>query len=75
MSQRWLHGDLKDMAYFYNFKVFEDVVTKGVDFRPNGWGRDNQRFGTDWLHGDLKDMAFFYNHKLFEDIVVKGVLK
>jgi hypothetical protein len=28
-AQDWLHGDLKDMAYFYNFKVFEDIVTKG----------------------------------------------
>jgi hypothetical protein len=38
-----------------------DMNDKGVGFRPNGWGRDHQRFGTDWLHGDLKDMAFFYN--------------
>ena len=25
----WMHGDLKDMAYFYNSKVYEDVVEKG----------------------------------------------
>jgi len=25
----WLHGDLKDMAYFYNFRVYQDVVEKG----------------------------------------------
>lgn len=28
-SKRWLHGDLKDMAFFYNFKLFEHVVDKG----------------------------------------------
>jgi hypothetical protein len=28
-QQRWRHGDWKDVAYFYNFKVYEDVVTKG----------------------------------------------
>jgi len=27
--QRWLHGDLKAMAFFYNFKLYEDVVSKG----------------------------------------------
>ncbi|MDD4018216.1 MAG: hypothetical protein PHV28_09745 [Kiritimatiellae bacterium] len=28
-QMRWLHGDLKDMALFYNFKLFEDIVIKG----------------------------------------------
>jgi hypothetical protein len=27
--QHWLHGDLKDMAYFYNFKCFEATVSQG----------------------------------------------
>jgi hypothetical protein len=25
----WMHGDLKDMAFFYNHELFEDVTTKG----------------------------------------------
>jgi len=28
-GERWKHGDWKDVAYFYNFKVYEDIVTKG----------------------------------------------
>ena len=29
LQMRWLHGDLKDMAFFYNHKLFEDVTAKG----------------------------------------------
>jgi hypothetical protein len=25
----WLHGDLKDIAYFFNHSIFTDVVNKG----------------------------------------------
>ncbi len=28
-GQRWKHGDWKDVAYYYNFKLFEEFVTKG----------------------------------------------
>jgi hypothetical protein len=23
---RWLHGDFRDVAYFYNYKLFDDMV-------------------------------------------------
>jgi len=26
---RWLHSDIKNIVYFYNFTVFEDIVEKG----------------------------------------------
>lgn len=26
----WMHGDLKDMAFFYNHKLFKDVAEKGL---------------------------------------------
>ena len=26
---RWLHSDLKDIAYFYLYKFFENVILKG----------------------------------------------
>ena len=28
-EKRWLHSDLKDVSYFYNFKFYEKVVEKG----------------------------------------------
>jgi len=28
-QDRWLHSDLKDMAYFYNHKIFESIVEQG----------------------------------------------
>ena len=28
-GKRWLHGDLKDVAFFYNFNLFKDIVGKG----------------------------------------------
>ena len=28
-GDRWLHGDLKDMAYFYIKPIFDNVVTQG----------------------------------------------
>ncbi|MFA7054044.1 MAG: hypothetical protein WC328_13605, partial [Kiritimatiellia bacterium] len=28
-QMRWLHGDLKDMAFLYNFKLFEAIVITG----------------------------------------------
>jgi len=29
LGTRWLHGDLKNMAFYYNFKLFENVTMKG----------------------------------------------
>ena len=29
-EDRWLHSDLKDVAFFYNFKLFENLVTTGA---------------------------------------------
>jgi hypothetical protein len=29
-EDRWLHSDLKDVAFFYTFKLFENLVTTGV---------------------------------------------
>lgn len=26
----WLHGDFRDVAYFYNYKLYGDVVVKGA---------------------------------------------
>lgn len=26
---RWLHGDIKDVAYFFNFRVFHFIVKEG----------------------------------------------
>ena len=28
-NDRWLHSDMKDVSYFYNFKFYEKVVEKG----------------------------------------------
>ncbi|MDD2230689.1 MAG: hypothetical protein PHY48_14985 [Candidatus Cloacimonetes bacterium] len=28
-KQHWKHGDWKAAAFFYNFKVYEDIITKG----------------------------------------------
>jgi hypothetical protein len=28
-NDRWLHSDMKDISYFYNFKFYEKVVEKG----------------------------------------------
>jgi hypothetical protein len=28
-GQRWKHSDLKDVAFFFNYNLFNDVVTKG----------------------------------------------
>jgi hypothetical protein len=28
-GQRWLHGDMKDMAYFYTHLLFEKLVDEG----------------------------------------------
>ena len=28
-DDRWLHSDMKDVSYFYNFKFYEKVVEKG----------------------------------------------
>ena len=28
-NDRWLHSDMKDVPYFYNFKFYEKVVEKG----------------------------------------------
>ena len=28
-GKQWLHGDLKDMAFFYNFRIFENIVKTG----------------------------------------------
>lgn len=28
-GQRWKHSDLKNVAYFFTYKLFNDVVTKG----------------------------------------------
>ena len=29
-GDNWLHGDFKDVAYFYVYRLFDDVVTKGT---------------------------------------------
>ena len=36
IKKHWIHGNLREMAYFYNFKVFEDVVAKGGLSVKNG---------------------------------------
>jgi hypothetical protein len=28
-KHRWLHGDFRDVAYFYNYKLYDDLVAKG----------------------------------------------
>jgi hypothetical protein len=28
-QDRWLHGDFRDVAYFYNYKLYDDIVSKG----------------------------------------------
>ena len=28
-NDRWLHSDMKDISYFYNYKFYEKVVEKG----------------------------------------------
>jgi hypothetical protein len=28
-QNRWLHNDIKDVAYFYNHKLFDDMVRVG----------------------------------------------
>jgi len=25
----WLHGDFRDVAYFYNYPLYDDIVAKG----------------------------------------------
>jgi hypothetical protein len=27
---RWLHSDIKDVSYFFNFIVYEKIIEKGV---------------------------------------------
>ena len=27
--ESWLHSDMKDMAYFYVYKLYEQLVTRG----------------------------------------------
>ena len=29
-NDRWLHSDMKDVSYFYNFKFYEKVIEKGT---------------------------------------------
>ena len=29
LANRWLHSDIKDVAYFYTHKVFEEIVRIG----------------------------------------------
>ena len=29
-KQKWLHSDMKDMAYFYVFKLYDQLTQKGV---------------------------------------------
>ena len=29
-NDRWLHSDMKDVSYFYNFKFYEKVIEKGI---------------------------------------------
>jgi hypothetical protein len=28
-GQAWLHSDIKDVAYYYNWKVFDDISVRG----------------------------------------------
>jgi hypothetical protein len=28
-QDRWLHGDIKNMSYFYNHKIFDSIVEQG----------------------------------------------
>ncbi len=28
-QKRWLHSDIKDVSYFYNFRFYEKVIEKG----------------------------------------------
>ena len=28
-TNRWLHSDMKDVSYFFNFKFYEKVIEKG----------------------------------------------
>ena len=28
-GRKWLHGDFRDVAYFYNFMLYDDIVSKG----------------------------------------------
>ena len=28
-SERWCHSDMKDVAYFYNFKFYDKAIEKG----------------------------------------------
>lgn len=29
-QKQWLHSDMKDMAYFHVYKLFDDLCTKGI---------------------------------------------
>ena len=29
-QSRWCHSDMKDVAYFYNFKLYETIVERGA---------------------------------------------
>ena len=29
MRNHWLHSDMKDVSFFYNFKFYEKVIEKG----------------------------------------------
>ena len=26
---RWLHSDMKDVSYYYNFRFYQTIITKG----------------------------------------------
>ena len=56
------------------FFVSVSIVLAGVS-RPNGWGRDDERYETRWLHSDLMYMAYFYTYKLYEIFVEEGDMK
>lgn len=28
-QDHWLHGDFRDVAYFYNYPLYDDIVAKG----------------------------------------------
>jgi hypothetical protein len=43
--------------------------------KPNGWGRNDDDYGTRWLHSDFKNMAFFYVHMLYDKLVDDGGLR
>jgi hypothetical protein len=35
----WLHSDIINMVFFYNYKLFEDIISKGVVIRHyTNWG-------------------------------------